>query len=138
MRGVWVANPDHNRFYYSADTIHQQLLAWKQQGINTVFVAMWNQGRTLYPSAVVKNVTGVAIDARSSGRDPPQEVIQVAHQEGIKVYAWFEFGFASDYKGGLGSELIAKRPHFSQRRIAQTRGLLWWCLSGHVVEGANE
>ena len=42
-----------------------------------------------------------------------QEVIQVAHQEGVKVYAWFEFGFASDYKGGLGSELLDKRPQWA-------------------------
>ena len=115
IRGVWLASPDHNRFFDNPDTMRQQVSAWKQQGINTVFVAMWNQGRTLYPSAVVNKVTAVPIDARFAGRDPLQELIQVVRQEGLKVYAWFEFGFASDYKGGLGSELIDKRPHWAAR-----------------------
>lgn len=113
IHGVWLASPDHNHFFDSPVEMQRQVQLWKRQGINTVFVAMWNQGRTLYPSGVVNGLTGVPIDARFEGRDPLQEVIQVAHQEGVKVYAWFEFGFASDYKGGLGAELLERRPHWA-------------------------
>ncbi len=115
VRGVWVASPDHNRFFDSPASMQEQMRVWRQQGINTLFVAMWNQGRTMYPSAVVSAVTGVSIDARFQGRDPLREVIAGARQEGLKVYAWFEFGFASDYQGGLGSELLEKRPQWAAR-----------------------
>ncbi|MBC7917069.1 MAG: family 10 glycosylhydrolase [Rhodoferax sp.] len=113
IRGVWVASPDHNRFFDSQATMQSQMRAWREQGINTLFVAMWNQGRTMYPSQVVESLTGVSIDARFAGRDPLQEVIAVARKEGLMVYAWFEFGFATDYQGGLGSELLEKRPRWA-------------------------
>lgn len=110
QRGVWVATPEHTRFFDSPAEMGRQLDEFKRLGINTVYAAMWNQGRTLFPSAVMHRLTGVTINEFAAGRDPLQELITAAHARGMKVYAWFEFGFVSDFKGGPGKEIIAARP----------------------------
>lgn len=113
QRGVWVATPEHTRFFDSRAEMGRQLDLFKQAGIDTVYAAMWNQGRTLFPSQVVKRLTGVLINERAAGRDPLQELVEEAHARGLKVYAWFEFGFASDYQGGPGRELVLKHPEWA-------------------------
>ena len=129
QRGVWIATPEHTRFFDSPAEMDRQLKAWAQIGINTVYAAMWNQGRTLFPSDTMKRLTGVAIDEKLAGRDPLQELISVAKRHDIKVYAWFEFGFASDFKGGPGSEIIRARPAWraldKQGKQVEKNGFRW-------------
>ena len=112
IRGVWIPTPDHTNFFNTRATIDSQLRELADAGINTVFVVMWNQGRTFYPSRVLKDFTGVEIDERMRGRDPLQEIIDAAKPLGIKVFAWFEFGFATDMNGGKGREIAEKKPQW--------------------------
>ncbi|MDN3920338.1 glycoside hydrolase family 10 protein [Roseateles violae] len=129
QRGVWVATPEHTRFFDSRAELERQLEEFQRLGINTVYAAMFNQGRTLYPSAVMHRLTGVTINERARGRDPLQELVEVARGKGIKVYAWFEFGFVSDFKGGLGAEIIKARPHWAaldkDGRPVEKNGFRW-------------
>ena len=108
VRGVWIPTPEHTRFFDDTMTMSRELELWRSLGINTVFVAVWNQGRTMYPSTVMKRLTGVRVHPAMVNRDPLGEVIAIAHRLDIKVYAWFEYGFASDYRGGPGSEILRK------------------------------
>ena len=112
IRGVWIPTPDHTDFFTTRATIDTQLRELADVGISTVFVVMWNQGRTLYPSRVMKAFTGVEIDERMRGRDPLQEIIDAAKPLGIKVFAWFEFGFATDMNGGKGREIAEIKPQW--------------------------
>ncbi len=112
IRGVWIPTPDHTNFFNTRATIDSQLRELADAGINTLFVVMWNQGRTFYPSRVMKEFTGVGIDERMRGRDPLQETIEAAKPLGIKVFAWFEFGFATDVNGGKGREITDKKPQW--------------------------
>ena len=129
QRGVWIATPEHNRFFDSPAEMERQLSEFQRLGINTVYAAMWNQGRTLFPSEVMRKLTGVPIDEKLAGRDPLQELIEAARGKGIKVYAWFEFGFASDYRGGPGSEILKARPQWaaldSAGRPVEKNGFHW-------------
>ena len=117
IRGVWIPTPNHTDFWNSPTLIAQHLDALAATGINAVFVVVWNQGRTFYPSKVMKNFTGVEIDERfvteNKVRDPLQEVITAAKRRGIKVFVWFEFGFATDINNGKGREILEKKPHWS-------------------------
>lgn len=61
--------------------------------MNHLFVVVWNKGVTIYPSNVLQKYIGVKQDDHYPGRDPLQEMIEEAHKQGIKVHAWFEFGF---------------------------------------------
>jgi uncharacterized lipoprotein YddW (UPF0748 family) len=57
----------------------------------------------------MKNTFGIEQDAAYTGRDPLAEMITAAHQSNIKVYAWFEYGFACSY-GANGGEIIKQKP----------------------------
>ncbi|AWL10751.1 hypothetical protein HMF8227_00243 [Saliniradius amylolyticus] len=114
VRGVWLTNVASEALH-SQTNIQQAVDLCADIGINTIFVVTWNKAQTLYPSAIMKQLTGVAMDPlmdpKNVGRDPLQELIDAAHARNIKVFAWFEFGFAASYdeQGGV---LIDKKPHW--------------------------
>jgi len=56
---------------------------------------------------------GQRIDPQYEGRDPLQEVVDAAHEEGLAVVPWFEFGFSSSYQaegGRFSTNTRAGRP----------------------------
>jgi uncharacterized lipoprotein YddW (UPF0748 family) len=109
-RGVWIANVQHTDLLASRANMETWLTTLSGMGFNTVFVVVYNSGRTIYPSKVMKNLTGVEQDERFVGRDPLREISEVAKAKNMKVYAWFEYGFATDYGGGQGREIINTKP----------------------------
>ncbi|UTA48304.1 family 10 glycosylhydrolase [Simiduia sp. 21SJ11W-1] len=115
VRGVWLTNVD-SQVLNSRAGIEEAVALCADIGINAIFVVTWNKGRTLYPSAIMKNFSGVAmdpaLDPNNTGRDPLQELIDAAHRKNIKVFAWFEFGFAASYQRA-GGELVARNPHWA-------------------------
>jgi uncharacterized lipoprotein YddW (UPF0748 family) len=96
FRGVWLTDVCSN-VLDSDENIRTAVRQCKETKINHIFVAVWNRGQTIYPSNVVKSITGVEIMNRFKGRDPLSVLIKEAHNVGIKVHAWFEFGFSSSY-----------------------------------------
>jgi uncharacterized lipoprotein YddW (UPF0748 family) len=87
-------------------------------GINTLFVVVWNRGATVYPSPLMEREFGVRCDPRYEGRDALQEIITAAHARGLRVFAWFEFGFASSYGEADGGRILRARPHWAARDSA--------------------
>jgi uncharacterized lipoprotein YddW (UPF0748 family) len=55
----------------------------------------------------MEDLTGKRIGTAYSGRDPLRELIDAAHAKDIKVFAWFEYGFAA-FNGSPGPILTAK------------------------------
>lgn len=96
LRAVWIPNTD-TRFFESRAEIASAMEALAQGGVNVVFPVVWSKGATLYPSEVMRALTGEAIDRRYEGRDPLAETIVEAHQRGIEVIPWFEYGFADGH-----------------------------------------
>nr|WP_010133167.1 family 10 glycosylhydrolase [Microbulbifer agarilyticus] len=115
VRGVWLTNVASDAMY-TREGIERAVELCAELGINSIFVVTWNKGHTLYPSEIMQEFTGVAMDPsmdpEQRGRDPLQELIQAAHQRDIKVFAWFEFGFAASH-GGQGGELVRRKPHWA-------------------------
>ena len=115
VRGVWLTNVASDALY-SKEKITHAVERCDSLGINTIFVVTWNKAMTMYRSTIMKDFTGVEIDPvldpDDTGRDPLRELIEVAHKRGIKVFAWFEFGFASSYNedGGL---LVKLKPEWA-------------------------
>jgi len=87
----------------------------------------------------MRKLTGVPIDETLAGRDPLKEVVQAARGKGIKVYAWFEFGFASDFKGGPGSEIIKLKPQWAAwdqaGKQVEKNGFRWMNSLDSEVQG---
>src|SRR5690606_14813491 len=81
-----------------------------------------------YPSDVMERQFGVRIADAYRGRDPLQEMIVESHRKGIKVHAWFEYGFAASYNG-QGGLILQQKPEWSARdadgNLLKKNGFEW-------------
>ena len=128
IRGTWITNVGSEAMY-SKKNIQEAIDLCKKSGINNVFVVVWNKGETMYPSKVIKNYIGVKQAAIFGEMDPLKEMIEAGHKAGIKVHAWFEFGFSYNY--GDSNSIWQKRyPHWIGRdvqgNILQKNNFFWW------------
>lgn len=116
MKGVWITNVASTALY-SADNIKESVAICKKSGITDIFVVVWNKGRTIYPSTIMNTEFGIPIMEEFAGRDPLQEMISEGHKSGLKVHAWFEYGFAAsnNQNGGI---ILNKYPEWSARDIS--------------------
>lgn len=117
IRGVWVSDVGSDVFTSKAN-ITECINICKEIGINTIFVVTYNDAKTKYKSQVMKDYMGVEIDPKYAGRDPLAEMIEAAKPHGIKIVAWFEYGFASVYGDNSGGALISKYPTWASRDVA--------------------
>lgn len=127
-RGVWLTNVVSEAMF-SREGIEEAVELCRQYGFNTIYVVTWNRGYTLYPSAVMEEAFGIPIDPKHAGRDPLQETIDAAHARGMRVIAWFEFGFSSSYQEDDGGHILRTRPHWAARdtagNIVSKNGFQW-------------
>jgi len=127
-RGFWLTNVDSDALF-SRKGLEQVVTNCETYGFNTIYIVTWNRGYTLYPSPIMEREFGEAIDPKLRGRDPLQELIDLAHPKGIEVIAWFEFGFAASYNETDGGRLLRARPHWAARdaagNIATKNGFQW-------------
>lgn len=113
--GVWITNVASSVMDSRAN-IRAAVSHCEESGINNIFVVVWNKGRTLYPSEVMRETFGIEIADQFKGRDPLAEMIEEAHRKNIKVHAWFEYGFATsnNENGGL---ILKKKPHWAAKDV---------------------
>jgi uncharacterized lipoprotein YddW (UPF0748 family) len=116
LRGVWVTTTASNALD-SRDNIRQTVQNCKNAGINNIFMVVYNNARTMYPSTVMNSLIGKPILERFAGRDPLREMIEEAQAQGLKVHAWFEYGFSSSYSAS-GGEIVAAKPAWAAKDAA--------------------
>ena len=115
LRGVWVTTAASTALSSRAN-IQQMVTDCKNSGINNIFVVVYNNARTIYPSTVMNNLIGKPISETFAGRDPLKECIDEAHAKGIKVHAWFEYGFSSSYSAN-GGPIVAAKPNWAAKDV---------------------
>lgn len=113
VRGVWLTNVDSD-VLLSKEKIDEAVAFCDSLGMNSIFVVVWNKGMTMFPSKVAEEFFGTKIDPVYGNRDPLLELINAAHLKKIKVFAWFEFGFASSYNEN-GGNILKKYPHWAAK-----------------------
>ena len=118
IRGTWVTTTASTALASRAD-IKTTVATCKAAGLNHIFVVVYNNGRTTYPSTVMQNLIGKSIREGYEGRDPLQEMIEEAHAVKLKVVAWFEYGFAASF-GGNGGAILAAKPAWAGRTSSGT------------------
>lgn len=119
VHGVWLTNVDSDALY-SKENIRSTVQTCSELGFNTIFVVVWNNAMTTYPSDVMRKLTGVPIDPRlvkTQDRDPLKELLEETQPRGIKVIAWFEFGFSCSYNQADGGAIIRTKPHWASRGV---------------------
>ena len=102
LRGVWLTNID-SEVLFSRENLADAIQRLKALHINTLYPVVWNGGYPLYPSPTAERILGErqrlwpgpnpAFEAAQGDRDMLQELIELAHAEGMAVIPWFEFGF---------------------------------------------
>jgi uncharacterized lipoprotein YddW (UPF0748 family) len=127
LRGVWLTNVDSD-VLFARDRLALALHDLAALNFNTVYPTVWNWGYTLFPSGVAQLRTGERqglypdleqqgrnqnLEAAQGDRDMLAEVVELAHQEGLNVIPWFEFGLMAP----ADSELARRHPDWiTQRR----------------------
>lgn len=128
VRGVWVTNVASDALR-SREQIQKAVLRCKEFGLNHLFVVVWNGGYTLYPSEVQQQYIGVAQHPDFAGRDPLLEMVEEAHAQGLKVHAWFEFGFSYAHRDS-NNRWLQRYPEWAGRNnkggLLQKNGFYWW------------
>lgn len=127
-RGFWLTNID-SPVYFEEGGPQRVVDACIQYGFNTIYAVTWNGGYTLYPSALMERTFGRRMDPALKGRDVLRELIDLAKPRGIRIIAWFEFGFASSYREEDGGELLRRKPSWAARdregRVVSKNGFQW-------------
>lgn len=128
IKGTWITNVASD-ILKSKKNIIEGIKLCKKNGINNVYVVVWNNGVTMYPSKVVEEYIGIKQSPAFVNRDPLEEMIEVAHKAGIKVHAWFEFGFSYAYHDS-NTVWLRKYPAWAgknnQGNLLQKNNFYWW------------
>jgi uncharacterized lipoprotein YddW (UPF0748 family) len=116
IRGVWLTNVASD-VLTSREKIADAMQLLSDLNFNTVFVVTWNKTATPYYSKVLQdaieplNDPSIQTHFYNDGRDILKEVIEEAHARGLKVIAWFEYGFAAQYGNANGGRNAVLRAH---------------------------
>jgi len=128
IKGTWITNVGSDALR-TETKVKEAVALCKQKGINTIFMVVWNDGVTMYPSEVVESYIGIKQDTVYNGFDPLKCMIEEGHKNGIKIHAWFEFGFSYSYQDS-NSIWYKKYPHWVGRNSKKERlkknDFYWW------------
>ena len=130
LRGVWICSHHHSAIWTSAEALAQALDQLVELGWNTIFPAVWNQGFTAWPSAVMERHGLPRQDPvyEKAGVDPLEMVVDLAKARGLTVIPWLEYGFAAE-PVGAPRPLLAGKPEWAaldrRGRVVEHGGLRW-------------
>lgn len=128
IRGTWVTNVG-SKALLNEKNVKETVALCKQKGLNSIFVVVWNGGVTMYPSKVVQAYIGIKQDTVYKNFDPIACIVKEGHKQGLKVHAWFEFGFSYAYKDS-NSIWYKKYPQWAakngSKQLLQKNGFYWW------------
>lgn len=127
IRGVWLTSNDMDVMLDrpKLEAAFDQLASLN---FNTLYPVVWNSGYVLYPSTTAQQ-EGIQPFVRRGFQDYDvlAEVIRQAHQRGLMVMPWFEFGFMTPPT----SELARNHPDWlTQKRDGSKT---WVGAAGEVV-----
>ena len=131
VRGTWVTTTANDAIATPADTA-ATMRRLREIGLNTVYVEVWKNGYTWFPSEVLARTIGVKqgsdIKTTAPTRDLLQETLIEAHRNGLIYIAWFEYGFMAAHKDTM-NHLRRQKPEWLSRDIngseVAPNGFVW-------------
>ncbi len=128
QKGIWLTDVASEALD-SREGIQEVVERCKIYGIEQIYVVVWNRGYTLYPSDIMAKEFGKKVAPRFANRDMLKELIEIAHAEGLKVHAWFEFGFSSSYQEESGGHILRAKPKWKavdvEGNLVSKNGFQW-------------
>jgi uncharacterized lipoprotein YddW (UPF0748 family) len=125
MRGTWLTTTANDAIATPANTA-TTMRRLREIGLNTVYVEVWKNGYTQYPSAVLERTIGVPQRPAQLLQDPSEkstnnvprdllaETLIEAHRNGLHCYAWFEYGFMAAH-ASTNNHLRRLKPEWLSR-----------------------
>ncbi|MGB8701469.1 MAG: family 10 glycosylhydrolase [Thermosynechococcaceae cyanobacterium] len=93
VRGVWMTVND-SEVWMNRDRMHRAVDELARSNFNTIYPVVWNSGYVMYPSPFAqKEGIQTFIPLGKQKQDTLAELIAYAHQRGLRVVPWMEFGF---------------------------------------------
>lgn len=127
IRGVWLTTNDTDTLI-DQPKLKQAVDQLANLNFNTLYPVVWNSGYALYPSEVAKQAQiQPFVHKGLQGQDPLADLITVAHNKGLLVLPWFEFGFMAP----PSSELALHHPKWLTQK--QNGGKTVKSAAGEVV-----
>lgn len=141
VRGTWITTTANTAIATPADTA-KTMKRLREIGLNTVYVEVWKNGYTQFPSEALNKMVGVKMRPNQFPQDPSdsaavlsrpprdllQETLIEAHRNGLITMAWFEYGFMAAYKT-TNTHLRRMKPEILSRDIAGNEvapnGFVW-------------
>jgi uncharacterized lipoprotein YddW (UPF0748 family) len=117
VRGVWMTVND-SEVLMNRDRMHQAVDELARSNFNTIYPVVWNSGYVMYPSPFAQKA-GIQsyVPLGKQKQDTLSELIAYAHQRGLRVIPWMEFGFMTP----PSSELATLHPTWLTQRKDGTR-----------------
>ncbi len=127
IRGVWLTTNDTDTLL-DQPKLEEAIAQLSRLNFNTVYPVVWNSGYALYPSAIAER-KGIQpfVPKGFQGQDPLTDLIAKAHDKGLLVLPWFEFGFMAP----PSSELAKKHPQWLTQKRDGTQTTI--SAAGRVV-----
>ena len=141
VRGTWLTTTGNDAIATPEKTA-ASMRALRAVGLNTVYVEVWKNGYTQFPSDVLRKTIGVdrhpalaqhdlsdsAAALRKTGRDLLQETLIEAHRNGLIYVAWFEYGFMAAHHS-TNPHLRRMKPDWLSRDLSGNEvapnGFVW-------------
>jgi uncharacterized lipoprotein YddW (UPF0748 family) len=127
IRGVWLTTNDTETLL-DQPKLEEAIAQLSRLNFNTVYPVVWNSGYALYPSVIAEK-EGIQpfVHKGFQGQDPLTDLITKAHNQGLLVLPWFEFGFMAP----PSSELAVKHPQWLTQKRDGTQTTI--SAAGEVV-----
>ncbi len=112
VRGVWMTVND-SEILMNRDRMHQAVDELARSHFNTIYPVVWNSGYVMYPSPLAQ-AAGIQpyLPLGKQKQDTLAELVTYAHQRGLRVIPWLEFGFMTPST----SELAMLHPNWLTQR----------------------
>mmetsp|Transcript_49142 Transcript_49142/g.63093 ORF Transcript_49142/g.63093 Transcript_49142/m.63093 type:complete len:320 (+) Transcript_49142:91-1050(+) len=94
LQATWLPNSYESS---SNETIFNMMSSLKDEGIQRVYVDVWNQGNVYFSSPTIQSIV-----PSSQGDDHLLWALNAGKMLNIDVFAWFEYGLMTSY-GGLNN-----------------------------------
>jgi len=137
VKGTWITS-SASVAMYSKKNVIETVENCKKNGLTDIFVVVWNDGVTMYPSPLVKSYTGILQDTNFKNFDPLLAFVEQGHKLGLRVHAWFEFGFSYAYKDSSKNKWLEKYPDWvgrnSKGELLKKNGFFWWNAMNPAVQ----
>lgn len=141
VRGTWLTTTANDHIA-TAERTSETMRRLREIGLNTVYVEVWKNGYTQYPSEVLERTIGVdrrpnlmeqdPADTREvrerPARDLLQETLIEAHRNGLLYIGWFEYGFMAAHKDTDNHLRRMKREWLSEDidgNVVAPNGFVW-------------